>query len=105
MLDYQVWLFMPHIVTITPYTGKDNYGEDVASGTARTARAYVEPNVTLDQTTQTREEHRPLTAYIADTAITIRDRITLPDGTTPKITNVVVHTEVPGLDHTQVTFQ
>lgn len=72
---------------------------------SRTASAYVEPNVSLQQGKDINEEHRPTTAYIADTSITIRDEITLPDGTTPEISSIEKHLEVLGLEHTVVRFR
>ena len=103
-LDPQLSSFMPHTVTIAPYSSKNNYGEN-QTGTTRTARAYVEPNKTLTESTDSSVEHRPTTAYIADTSITLRDKITLPDGTTPQIASIMIHTEVAGLEHTVVQFQ
>jgi hypothetical protein len=103
-IDQQIFDFMPHTVTIAAFSNKNNYGEDVQT-TTRTARAYVEPNVTMREDAQTMEETRPLRAYIADTAITIRDRITLPDGSSPEIASIEIHTVVPGLYHTVVSFR
>lgn len=103
-IDAQVKAFMPHTVTITPYSVKNNYGEDTF-GTARTASAYVEPNTALEAGVQVNEEHRPTSAYIADTSITVRDKITLPDGSTPEIAAIEIHTVVVGLEHTVVRFR
>lgn len=103
-IDRQVFTFMPHTVTITPYVSKNNYGEDVG-GTPRTASAYVEPTKALNQGTTVNEETRPKQAYISDTSITLRDKITLPDGSTPEISTIETHTEVVGLEHTVVTFR
>lgn len=102
-IDPQLSSFMPHTVTIAPYSSKNNYGEN-QTGTARTARAYVEPNKTLTSDNDSETEHRPTTAYIADTSITLRDTITLPDGTSPQIASIEIHTEVVGLEHTVVRF-
>lgn len=71
---------------------------------SRTASAYVEPRTTLTESDTVGQTHKPTTAYIADTSITIKDRITLPDGTTPEILTIEKHTEVLGLEHTVVTF-
>lgn len=103
-LDIQLSAFMPHTVTIQSYSAKNNYGEDTHSATTRTAKAYVDPNKVRDNTVTTQEQHQPTQIYVADTNITLRDKITLPDGTTPKITTVEVHVEVIGLEHTVVTF-
>lgn len=102
-LDRQLLTFMPHTVTIAPYTAKNNYGEDTYTAT-RTAAAYVEPDKQLQDGTQTDQETRSKTAYINDTTITLRDRITLPDGSTPNIVSVATHTEVAGLEHSVVVF-
>jgi len=102
-LDDQLAGFMPHTVTIAPYSAVNDYGE-VTTGTTRTASAYVEPDTGFQQGDQIDEQHHPMRAYIADTAITIKDRITLPDGATPDISSVAVHTAVDGLEHTIVTF-
>jgi len=102
-IDRQLLTFMPHTVTIAPYTAKNNYGEDTYTAT-RNASAYVEPDKQLQEGTQIDQETRSKTAYISDTTITLRDKITLPDGSTPKITSVTIHTEVAGLEHTVVTF-
>ena len=102
-LDNQLSSFMPHTVTITSFSSKNNYGENTFSG-SRTARAYVEPGKNLDQSIQTNDEHVGTTAYIADTNISIRDSITLADNTTPNIMSVTVHTEVVGMEHTMVVF-
>lgn len=102
-IDIQLLLFMPHTVTIASFASKNNYGEDVLS-TTRTAKAYVEPAKQLQNGTQIDQETRSKTAYISDIAITLRDRITLPDGSTPNIVSISVHTEVEGLEHTEVGF-
>lgn len=94
---------MPHTVTIQPAATNTNYGEQTY-GTARTASAYVEPNITLNGREQIDEVHQPTRAYIADTSITVYDKITLPDGRTPVITSIEIHTVVLGLEHTVVTF-
>lgn len=103
-IDPQLTSFMPHTVTIAPYSARDNYGEE-SYGTTRTAKAYVEPNTVLDAGNTVNEEHRPTTAYVADTSITVRDKITLPDGTTPEIASIQTHDVVTGLEHTVVTFR
>lgn len=103
-LDDQLFDFMPHVVTIKPYASRNNYGE-TQTGASRTARAYVEPGVTLTEGVQVFEQSRSVRAYIADTNITAQDEITLPDGTTPEIRVVERHVEVPGLEHTVVTFE
>ena len=102
-IDPQLLAFMPHTVQIAVFTSKNNYGEDQV-GSVRVARAYVEPNQTLRSGDQVNEEVRPLRAYIADTAITLRDRITLPDGSQPEISSIEIHTVIPGLEHTVVSF-
>ena len=103
MIDYQLYTFFPHTVTITSYTSKNSYGEDQV-GTSRTALAYVEPGITYSRNTQTAEEQRPVTAYIADTNIGLHDLITFADGATPKIGTLTKYTFVEGLEHTVVTF-
>ena len=102
-IDSQLLLFMPHTVTIAPFASKNNYGEDVLT-TTRTASAYVEPAKQLQDGTQIDQETRSKTAYISDTTITLRDKITLPDGSTPRIVSISIHTEVVGLEHTEVGF-
>ena len=102
-IDKQLTAFMPHTVTIAPYTAKNNYGEDTYT-TTRTASAYVEPAQQLVRGDQIDTENRSKVAYISDTSITLRDRITLPDSSTPEISSISVHTEVAGLEHTMVTF-
>lgn len=102
-IDRQLLTFMPHTVTIAPYSSKNNYGEDTYTST-RTASAYVEPDKQLQDGTQVDQETRSKTAYIADTTITLRDKITLPDGSAPNIASIAIHTEVAGLEHTVVTF-
>jgi hypothetical protein len=103
-IDSQLLTFMPHTVTIESFTAKNNYGEDTW-GASRTAAAYVEPRKVLADSTTIDQETRPLTAYISDTSITLRDRITLPDGSKPQIASVETHIEVLGLEHCVVTFQ
>jgi len=102
-IDKQLSGFMPHTVTIASFASKNNYGEDTYT-TTRTASAYVEPNQNISMGNQINEESRPKQAFIADTSITLRDKITLPDGSTPEISNISVHTEVIGLEHTVVSF-
>ena len=102
-IDKQLSAFMPHTVTIAPYTAKNNYGEDTYTST-RTAPAYVEPSQNVVMGNQSSEEIGSKQVYISDTTITLRDKITLPDGSTPKISSIAVHTEVLGLEHTVVTF-
>ena len=103
-IDRQLLTFMPHTVTIAPFSAKNNYGEDTHSATTRTASAYVEPDRQLQEGTQTDQETRSKTAYISDLSITLRDKITLPDNSTPNIVSVTVHNEVAGLEHTVVVF-
>lgn len=103
-IDPQLTAFMPHTVTIQSVSSTNNYGEPTF-GTARTADAYVEPNTTLTATDEVDETHKPTTAYISDTTITIDDKITLPDGTTPEIASIEIHNVVLGLEHTIVRFR
>lgn len=103
-IDDQLYDFMPHTVTIYPYTAKNNYGEDTQSASGRTAKAYVEPNKNLSVNGDRADESKPTRAYIADTSITLRDKIVLADGSTPKIASIETHTEVLGLEHTVVAF-
>jgi hypothetical protein len=103
-IDRQLLSFMPHTVTIQTFTSKNNYGEDTV-GSSRTASAYVEPVKNLIQGNTVNEETRPLRAYISDLTITLRDKITLPDGSAPEIASVEKHSEVLGLEHTVVTFR
>ena len=103
-IDKQLTSFMPHTVTIAPYASKNAYGEDSFSATTRTASAYVEPNQQLAYGDQVNEKTTSKVAYISDTSITINDKITLPDSSTPEIASIVIHNEVVGLEHTMVTF-
>jgi hypothetical protein len=103
-IDRQIYEFFPHTVTIYPFSSKNAYGEDVQSGTGRTARAYVEPRKSLSETTTTREQSQPKQIYVSDTSITLQDKIMLADGTTPEISTIEVHTVVEGIEHTVVTF-
>lgn len=95
---------MPDTVTIHPYSAFNNYGER-SYGSSRTASAYVERPVTLDDSGMVEEQIHPVRAYIADTSIGVKDKIVLPDTSAPEIKTVSVHTEVGGLDHTVVTFR
>ena len=103
-LDQQLTDFMPDTVTIAPFGTFNNYGERAYTST-RTASAYVERPVTLSDTGMVEEQIHPIRAYIADTNITLKDKITLPDSSTPEIKTIAIHTEVGGLDHTVVTFR
>lgn len=102
-IDRQLLTFMPHTVTIAPHSTLNNYAES-NYGQTRTASAYVEPNASLGLGVQVDEQSPSTTAYIADTSITINDKITLPDGRTPEIISIQRHTEVAGLEHTVVNF-
>ena len=104
-IDIQLTNFFPHTVTINPYASYNNFGEEVFSGSTRTAKAYVEPNNTLTRTDTVQEETRPTRAIVSDTSITVRDKITLPDDTTPEISSIEKHIEVTGLEHTRVIFK
>ena len=103
-IDPQLTSFMPDSVTIAPYASYNNYGEETFSGSTRTADAYVEPGVQMDRGDQINEKSRSTVAYIADTTIALKDKITLPDGTTPEISTVEIYNFVGGLDHTKVVF-
>lgn len=103
-IDQQLTDFFPHTVTIAPYASYNNYGHE-SYGSTRTAKAYVEPNNTLNKTDMVQEETRPTKAIVSDTSITVRDKITLPDATTPEISYIEKHTEVVGLEHTVVVFK
>jgi hypothetical protein len=102
-LDQQLVNFFPHTVTISSFSSKNNYGED-AYGSTRTVKAYVEPNQTLSLSAETNEQTFTRVAYINDLTVTVRDKITLSDGTIPKIINIETHTEVLGLEHSVVRF-
>lgn len=102
-IDKQLTDFMPHTVTIAPYSTNNVYGEDSYT-TTRTASAYVEPNAQISYSDQEQEKTTSKVAYIADTSITINDKITLPDSSTPKIASISINTVVVGLEHTMVTF-
>lgn len=102
-IDPQLVSFFPHTVVISPFTSKNNYGED-SYGTTRTVKAYVEPNQTLSQTTTINEQTSVKVAYINDLTLTVRDKITLPDNTTPEISSIEIHTSVIGLEHSVVRF-
>lgn len=103
-LDPQLVSFMPDTVTIKAHASFNNYGERV-SGASRTAVAYVQRDVILNDNGQVEEQTHPVRAFINDTSITIRDIIALPDASEPEIHSIAVHTEVGGLDHTVVTFR
>jgi len=103
-LDPQLLAFMPHTVTIHSVSSTNSYGETVY-GATRTARAYVEPNTTLTATDQVDETHKPTAAYIADTNITIDEKVVLADGSDPEIASIEIHTEVLGLEHSVVRFR
>lgn len=103
-IDKQLTNFMPHTVTIAPFASKNAYGEDSFSATTRSASAYVEPNQQLAFGDQVNEKTTSKIAYISDMNITINDKITLPDSSTPEIASIVIHDEVVGLEHTMVTF-
>jgi hypothetical protein len=103
-LDAQLSAFMPDTVTIHPYSSFNNYGERSYT-TSRTASAYVERDQVLSDTGLIESKTHPMRAFIADTAITLKDKIELLDASTPEIQSIVVHTEVSGLDHTVVTFR
>ena len=102
-LDPQLVSFFPHTITITPFSSKNNYGED-SYGTPRTVKAYVEPNQTLSLTTEVNEQTFTRVAYVNDLTLTVRDKITLSDGTIPKIINIETHTAIVGLEHSVVRF-
>jgi len=95
---------MPDTVTIAPFSSFNNYGERT-TGSTRTAAAYVQPDVTLTDTGQIEEKTHPVRAFINDTSIALKDKITLPDSSVPEIATIAVHTSVAGLDHTVVTFR
>ena len=102
-IDKQLLSFFPHTVTIAPFSTKNNYGED-SYGSTRTVAAYVEPNQMLSQTTTVNEQTSVKVAYINDLTLTVRDKITLPDNTTPEIASIEIHTAVIGLEHSVVRF-
>lgn len=103
-IDRQLLDFMPDTVTIHPYSSFNNYGERNYSST-RTASAYVDRGVTLNDSGMVEEQVHPVKAYIADTSIAVKDKIEFSDGSTPEVATVAIHTEVSGLDHTVVTFR
>jgi len=103
-IDKQIYDFFPHEVVIQSFNAKNSYGEDTHSGTTRTVKAFVEPVKVLTNDTVRNEENQPKQVYISDTNITLRDKITLPDGSVPKISNIEKHDYVIGLEHTIVTF-
>jgi hypothetical protein len=103
-IDQQLVDFFPHTVTITPKSSMNNYGEDVHGGTPRVVAAYVEPRFQLNGGLQVDELTQPVRAYINDTTLDYEDLITFEDGTSPDIVSVERHDEVPGLEHSVVTF-
>jgi len=103
-IDPQLLSFMPHTVTLQNFSSFNNFGEENHSATTRTAKAYVEPNFSMDTQLAVREQSQPKRIYVADTNIDLRTKITLPDGTIPDVVSVEKHLEVIGLEHTVVTL-
>lgn len=103
-IDRQLYDFFPQTVTITTGSGSNNYGE-TTYGASRTAPAYFEDVNTLNGTDQVDELTFTPRVIVADTSITISDKITLPDGSTPEVAAVETHTVVGGLEHSVVTFR
>lgn len=93
-----------HTVTITPTATRNSYGELASSGTAYTAKAYVDPGLDYSDNGRMQETYRPVSATILATGINVTDVITLPDGSTPSIVNVATYDFVEGFEHTVVRF-
>lgn len=87
-LDPDLLALMPHSVTIAHKTGQDQYGAPTwGAGTAWQAR--VEGKVTLVRDAQGLQAVSRSQVYLSGVAGTgIRDKVTLPNGTSPPILSV-----------------
>lgn len=93
---------MPHTITLASITSRSSDGYyKLFHGTARSYRGLVEQGNTLIRDATGSEVVARTTVYVYTTtgAITVEDRITLPDGTTPAILDVRVFADENGTHH------
>ena len=93
-----------HTVRIAPYSGVNAYGES-SHGTERTAKARIQENIKKVSTDSGSEVVSTVQVYLdAADAISVLDKLTLPDGRTPPIIRVAPYTDLLGNLHHQVVY-
>lgn len=96
--------FMPLTVSWYPFNARDNYGEASYAATATAVKCRVEPSTKVIRTPTGEEKITSATLYISGVkGISPKDRLVLPDGTTPPILRVDKHYDEDG-EHHEVVF-
>lgn len=90
---------MPRSVSIQPYTGQNGDGEPT-HGAVADYRARVEGRIRYITTVDGSDRVPVRRVYVAATGgITVKDKITLPDGTSPPIVAVAIVDDEAGPHH------
>jgi hypothetical protein len=95
---------MTDTVQIEPAAGRDLYGAAVF-GPVASFRARIIYRSRVSRSTVAEVNVPKGVVWLAGTpALTLDDRVTLPDGTQPTILSVEVPTDPAGPHHTKITF-
>lgn len=100
-LDPQFCAMFPHVVKVKVTSGRNDYGEPTTTVT-KELRAYVQPSLRLDHSTnyETRNEGTQIT--IADVTIEPEDILVLPDGSERRVRSVSRYDFIQGMEHSIV---
>lgn len=110
MLDPELMDLMTDTVTVTPWTSDDAYGAPQYAATGTTYPARVEYRAQLVVNRQGREVVSNTTVYFGHNSagafpgLTTRDRLTLPDATSPEILSIKRLTDETGLTHHEAAY-
>lgn len=97
---------MPHTVVVSTRTGHSAYGTAAYSTSGSTYRARVVTKPGFVRTSQGETVEARTVAWIASTGtITVDDKVTLPDGTSPPLALVERYADEDGNNHCKVTFR
>jgi len=101
-MEAELLSLMPHEITVAPYSSQDRYGAPTF-GTAVSYTALVQQKVRQVRDLAGEERVSMVTVYVnTTTAITPRDKLTLPAGFTPQtppIISVARQSDESGLHH------
>lgn len=95
---------MPDTVTVEPFAGRDGYGAPSYGAPVQyRARVVYRPN--LVHAPDGKEVVARGTVWLATSdAVSTEDRLTLPDGSTPRVVAVERYTDASGVHHVKVAF-
>ncbi|MFW6079000.1 MAG: hypothetical protein ACODAE_05225 [Gemmatimonadota bacterium] len=103
-LDPQLLDLAPHSVTVNAFSTRDADGAATYSTAGSTYSALVDETPRRIRTAAGEEVVSAATVYLLSTSadIGVQDKLTLPDGSTPKILRTAEHADEDGTHHTVV---